>query len=210
MLRTVITIAAVLLTAVPAAVAAAGDTDPNANWPCVQHKVVSLTSAQMWDGPAVDTINDWWKDEEVRKLVPVLVSRRVEMDKVEEAIDAFAKAIPEGSERDRRLTLLFAGALEETNKVRKQIIAGIERFQDRQQARARRLEEQGIELAELHKRAEKDRAAATAVDQAQEAYDWNARVFNERQESLPLACEIPQLIESRIFAVAQAIRARMS
>ncbi len=189
---------------------AATSADANANWPCVQHKVEVLTSAQMWDGPPVDDIKDWWKDDEVRKLVPVLVSRRVEMDKIEAAIDALAKATPEGEARDRRLTLLFAGALEETNKVRRQVIAGIERFQVRQRARATRLEEQGIELAELHKRAEKGEVEAPKVDTAQEAYDWNARVFKERQDNLPLACEIPQLIESRIFALAQAIRARMS
>jgi hypothetical protein len=36
------------------------------------------------------------------------------------------------------------------------------------------------------------------------------RVFAERQQSLPLACEVPVLIEQRLFAIAREIRERMT
>jgi hypothetical protein len=35
-------------------------------------------------------------------------------------------------------------------------------------------------------------------------------VFQERQQNIPIACEIPVLVEQRIFALAQSIRALMS
>jgi hypothetical protein len=192
-----------------AATPAPGAADPNANWPCVQHKVEVLSVLQMWDGPPIDPAAKWWEDDGVRKLVPLLVSRRIELPEAEKAVEAFAKATPE-AERDPRLTLLFAGVLEETNKVRKTVIRGIERFQVRQVARALQLEEQGIKLADLHKRADKGENVAVEVDRQQQAYDWDARIFKERQDNLPLACEVPQLIEQRVFAIARAIRAHMS
>jgi len=36
------------------------------------------------------------------------------------------------------------------------------------------------------------------------------RVFSERQQSLPLACEVPVLIEQRLFALGRDIRQHMS
>src|SRR5262245_43592368 len=42
--------------------------DPNADWPCIQHKVTKLTSAQMWDGPPVDDDEHWRDNEEIGKL----------------------------------------------------------------------------------------------------------------------------------------------
>ncbi|MDX2257979.1 MAG: hypothetical protein NW205_03610 [Hyphomicrobiaceae bacterium] len=197
------------LSALAATPGTPGAADPNANWPCVQHKVEVLSALQMWDGPTIDLAAKWWEDDPVRKLVPILVSRRIELPEAEKAIEALAKSMPE-TERDARLTLLFTGVLDETNKVRKRVIQGIERFQERQVARARQLEEQGIRLADLHKRADKGEAVTDEVDRQQQAYDWDARVFKERQDNLPLACEVPQLIEQRIFAIARAIRAHMS
>ena len=46
---------------------------------------------------------------------------------------------------------------------------------------------------------------AAAVDK----YDWDVRVFSERQQSLPLACEVPVLIEQRLFELGREIRSRM-
>lgn len=187
--------------------AAAAD---GADWPCAQRKVDKLTSAQIWDGPPVDDIRDWWKDKEAAKLVRFLISRRIQMDEAETAIAKFAESIPEGEQRDKRLTLLFAGILQETNSSRSGIITGIERFQDRQRARARKLQEESTAIAELRKR----QAAGENVDdeftKAQEEYDWNARVFKEREDNLPLACEIPVEIEQRAFALGRAIRFHMS
>ncbi len=41
----------------------------NPDWPCVQRKVATLTSAQMWDGPPVDDLTQWRDNEEISKLI---------------------------------------------------------------------------------------------------------------------------------------------
>lgn len=194
------------------ALAAPGGPAPGAypDWPCVQHKVPTLTSTQIWDGPPVEDIKEWWNDPGAVKLVPILVSRRVPIADAEKAIEAYAKELPE-AERDKRLTVLFAGVLARTNEVRASVVNGIERFQRRQRARAEELERQGIEIAKLHK--EKDAGGGEAAEKkladAVERYDWDARVFQERQQNVPLACEIPVMIESRVFDIGRAIRSHM-
>lgn len=176
------------------------------DWPCIQHKVDKLTSVQMWDGPPVEGLTEWRDDPEIMKLVPVLTSRRVPVEKAAEAIDGFAAAKPV-DERDDALKLLFAAVLDATNRDRAIIMAGIERFQQRQRERAAEIERQSVEIRKLRSIAEAEPAQLAA---AEEKYNWDVRVFTERQQSIPLACEVPVLIEQRLFAIAREIRARMA
>jgi hypothetical protein len=181
----------------------------NPDWPCVQRKIATLTAAQMWDGPPVDGLAGWGDNEAVSKLIAVLVSRRVPLDEAAAAIAAFAAAQPP-DKRDDALTLLFAGLLSTTNGDRAVVISGIERFQQRQRARAAELERQGAAIRRLRERAATDEKAQAELAAAEEGYNWDARVFTERQQSLPLACEVPVLIEQRLFELGREIRARMS
>ena len=184
--------------------------DPaNPDWPCVQHKVPTLTSVQMWDGPAVDDLTQWHDNEEMRKLIAVLASRRVPLEEAAAAIARFAAAQPP-DKRDRALELLFAGLLSTVNSDRAVVMSGIERFQQRQKARAAEIERQGAMLRQLKDRAESDEKARSELAAAQERYDWDVRVFTERQQSLPIACEVPVLIEQRLFELGREIRSRMN
>ncbi len=188
--------------------AAAAAMAANADWPCVQHKQPVLTAAQMWDGPQIASEGATSNDENIRKLVPILVSRRIATDEVEADVKAFAQAQP-ADKRDAKLAELFSAVLAETNLTRSSVVSGIEKFQRRQILRSQKLEADGAKLSELLKATDanlKDQAAAQAAQEAQSRYDWDARVFQERQQNIPVACEIPVLIEQRAFAVAQAIR----
>lgn len=188
--------------------AAAAAMAANADWPCVQHKQPVLTAAQMWDGPAIEQEGKRSDDEGIRKLVPIVVSRRIPMDEVEKEIKAFADAQP-ADVRDAKLTELFQAVLAEINTSRASVINGIEKFQRRQILRSKKLEADGASLSELLKTADadlKNQEAARIAQEAQTRYDWDARVFQERQQNIPVACEIPVLIEQRAFAAAQVIR----
>jgi hypothetical protein len=181
----------------------------NPDWPCVQRKVVTLTAAQMWDGPAVDGLVQWSDNEEIRKLVALLASRRVSLEDAAAAIERFAAAQPQ-DKRDDALKLVFAGLLSTINSDRRAVMSGIERFQQRQRARAAELERQGAMIRQLKERAATDETARLELATAEEKYGWDARVFTERQQSLPLACEVPVVIEQRLFELGREIRSRMS
>ena len=180
----------------------------NPDWPCIQRKVATLTSAQMWDGPAVDDLTGWRDDQEMTKLIAVLVSRRVPIEQAAASIAQFAAAQPRDT-RDEALKMLFAGLLSTVNTDRAAVMTGIERFQRRQKARAAEIERQSAELRQLKEQAASDEKARSELTAAEDKYNWDVRVFTERQQSLPLACEVPVVIEQRLFELAREIRTHM-
>ncbi|MFN3868020.1 MAG: hypothetical protein ACK4MF_03010 [Hyphomicrobiaceae bacterium] len=188
----------------PAAAAAA-----NPDWPCVQHKQAVLTAAQMWDGPQIAVEGQFSGDADIRRLVQIATTRRIPMADVEAEIKTFAAALP-ADQRDAKLAELFSAVLAEINRQRNSIMNGIERFQRQQVLRGKKLEEEGIALAELQRKAAADAALESKVGDAQLRYDWDARVFQERQQNIPIACEIPVLVEARAFELAQTIRNLMT
>jgi hypothetical protein len=179
------------------------------DWPCVQRKVATLTSAQMWDGPRVDDLTQWRDNEEITKLIAVLASRRVSLEQAAAAIARFGAAQPK-ERRDEALKLVFAGLLSTINSDRAIVVSGIERFQQRQKARAAEIERQGNAIRELKERAVNDEKARAELAAAEDRYNWDVRVFSERQQSLPLACEVPVLIEQRLFELGREVRSRMN
>jgi hypothetical protein len=151
----------------------------------------------------------WRDNEEIRKLIAILASRRVPLEEAAAAIARFADAQPQDS-RDNALKLLFAGLLSTINSDRAVVLSGIERFHQRQRGRAAELERQGAVIRQLKEKAESDENARRELAAAEDRYNWDARVFTERQESLSMACEVPVLIEQRLFALGREIRSRMN
>ena len=181
----------------------------NPDWPCIQRKVATLTSVQMWDGSAVDDLTQWNDNEEMRKLVPLLVSRRVSLEQAATSIAQFVAAQPQ-DKRDENLKNLFAGLLSTVNTDRATVMNGLERFQRRQKARAAEIERQDGALRQLKERATADTNARAELAAAEDRHNWDIRVFTERQQSLPLACEVPVVIEQRLFELGREIRSHMS
>src|SRR5262249_30654694 len=140
MARSTLVFAALILAGLAGPARAAEAANPD--WPCVQKKVSALTSAQFWDGPQVEGLSGWQGDDRIAKLIPVLLSRRLPLETVTAAIATFA-AQQSDAERDETLKLLFAGVLASANSERNLVIGGIERFQQRQRARAHEIERQG-------------------------------------------------------------------
>jgi len=190
---------------------AVGTQKGGSDWPCPQRKVTTLGASELqWEGPPVETVKDWRQDPAVNALVTTLANRRVPIEQAVKALKDFAQAVPV-AERPARLTAVFAGLLETVNQYRHSVIDGIERFDKRQKLRAGEIEEEGIKLGELQKKADtsKDEASKAEYQKAVELYEWNTRVFEERRQNLPLACEIPPAIDARMFDLVREIRALM-
>ena len=187
--------------ALVAGAAAAEDAD----WPCVQAKVPTLTPAAVWTGPPMEEgAADWAADAEVAALVARLSQRRVPIEEAEAEIDTFADAL--GDDPADRLALLFAGLFETMDAERSDVIEGIERYARRQVAMAEAIRE---EASALDRRRAAPDADPARIAEAEEALAWRIRVFDERRGSLPYACEVPRLIEQRLFALGRAIGARI-
>jgi hypothetical protein len=182
----------------------------NPDWPCVQKKIENLSVGQTWDGPPVETDKvPWADDEKIKDVLAVITSRRVPLPEAEAAVKAFAEAQP-AADRDAKLVLLFAGLFETSNTQRRTVIGGLEKYLRAQRGRAEVIQQKGLELDELKQKSGTDEAAEMAVAKAQEAYDWESRIFQERQQNIPVACEIPVIIEQRLYDLVKTIRALMS
>lgn len=207
-IRPLLAIALCLLAAAPAS--AVGGAAGSSDWPCPQRKVATLGASDLqWQGIDPATVKGWRQDSDASALVKLIASRRTPMEDAVKAIKGFAEKAP-AAERNARLAVVFAGLLETVNEYRTSVIGGIERFNKRQKTRAAEIEDEGAKLADLQKRADKDAVVKVEYEKAVELYEWNTRVFEERRQNLPLACEIPPAIDGRTFDLVREIQGLMN
>ena len=88
------------------------------------------------------------------------------------------------------------------NAERSQIISGIGRYARNQTELAARLRKEASELDALRAKPEAD---VKDVDAQTQRLTWETRIFEERVQSLTYVCEVPTLIEQRLFALAKTI-----
>lgn len=198
-------VVALALAASPAGAAGRGDpSDPN--WPCVQRKVAHLDLGQVWSGASIDPdALEWEKDPDVPALVAYLSQRRVTLDEADSAVKTFADAAAD--RRNERLALLFAGLYERMNLERKDVMNGIDRFATKQRKMADGLKARNTELETMRT------DGKTEFDVLQAKTDeimLENRIFDERQRSLTYVCEVPVLIEQRLFHLGKTIAAAMT
>jgi len=185
-------------------VAAQPAQDPD--WPCAQIFVSEVSAAVVWDGPPVEAAA--WKSQEdaaLSRLVARLSARTTPIAEAETLIQRFAQATP-AAERNRRLTLLFAGTLHRLNHERAQLQRGIKRFARDQQRRAQRIQQT------LNESADKDSHSPDTPGGAADVHErlaWQKRMFEDRERQVSYLCEQPRLVEERIGTLARTISAHL-
>ena len=177
------------------------------DWPCVQRKVPKLSPGAFWSGPEIDE-NIAWRDEDaVAQLVPVLVSRRVPIEDAEKQVAAFAKQ--NEADKRKKLTLLFAGVFSEIDNLRSDVIRGIGRFSKNQVAKSGQLVKARAEFDALARKPDRTEAELTHLGELQTQVQWLQRIYEDRESSTRYMCEIPTILEQRLFAVAKLIEDQM-
>lgn len=196
---------AALLTATGSAAIAAMNSDPD--WPCIQRKVPELSLGQIWNGPELPaSARDWSKDADVSELVKELAARRLPIDEAQEDIRSFAAGLP-ADQKDGRMTMLVQGLFDHMNAERSQVISGIARYAHNQLELAARLRKEASELDALRAKPDAD---AMEIERRTYRLTWETRVFEERVQSLTYVCEVPTLIEQRLYALAKSILTALS
>jgi hypothetical protein len=179
---------------------AASKHDPD--WPCIQRKVPELSLGQIWNGPELPAeAKNWSKDKDIAALVPVLAARRVPLAEAQKEIRDFAAGLPAEQVEDR-MTMLVQGLFDHMNAERAEVISGIGRYASKQLELADRLRKQASEVDALRA---KPGADAGELAQLTDRLTWETRIFDERVQSLTYVCEVPTLIEQRLYALAKAI-----
>ena len=185
-----------LMIATGQALAAQGD-DPD--WPCIQRKVPELSLGQIWNGPDLPaTAANWAKDAAIHALVQELAARRLPLPEAQQKIGSFAAGLPQG-DREQRLAMLAQGLFDYMNHERSQVISGIARYARGQRDMAARIRREASDLDALRSRPDTDQLALARRD---EGLIFQTRIFQERAQSLTYVCEVPTLIEQRLYALA--------
>jgi hypothetical protein len=182
------------------AASAAANQDPD--WPCIQRKVPELSLGQVWNGPELPaSAKDWSKDVDISALVEELAARRLPLEDAQKEIRDFAADLPPDQAKDRMM-MLVRGLFDHMNAERSQVISGIGRYARKQVELAGRLRTEASELDALHTQAGAD---ANDIAMRTDRLTWETRIFEERVQSLTYVCEVPTLIEQRLYALARTI-----
>ena len=107
------------------------------------------------------------------------------------------------AERQQKAKLLFAGLFKTLNHERSEVMNGIERFSRKQKEFADQIRATILQLRELQDAPDHDQRK---LDELANRVEWETRIFEDRQKTIGYVCEVPVLIEQRLFALARAIQ----
>jgi hypothetical protein len=168
----------------------------------MQAKVPEMSVASMWDGPSIaDVGNSWEDDPKINDLVVRLAARRTALDAAEKAIaDVITGSAAQKQDKAKKI---FAGVFQTLSQQRSEVMSGIDRVARKEKALANKIRSDVTALRELQDKPEQDQSK---IDALAAQVEWSTRIFDDRRKSILYVCEVPTIIEQRVFALGRAIR----
>ena len=172
------------------------------DWPCQQLKVPGIAIASVWTGPAIET-GDAAKpiDAKQAELVSRLAARRTPIEDARKLIADYV--VGTAAEKQQKATTLFAALYSTLNAQRDEVMNGIERFSRKQKAAADDIRAEAQKLREMQDKATADQAQS---EDLASRLAWQTRIFEDRRKSTSYVCDVPVLIEKRLFDLGNAIQ----
>ena len=172
------------------------------DWPCQQLKVPEISIASVWTGPSIESIDSAkTTDPKETELVSRLAARRTPIEEARKMIADFM--VGTRQEKQEKAKRLFAALYSTLNAQRDQVMSGIERFSRKQKAMAEGIREKTQKMREMQDRPNADPAQN---DELANQLSWETRIFEDRRKTTSYVCEVPVLIEKRLFELASAIQ----
>jgi hypothetical protein len=176
------------------------------DWPCQQLKVPGIAIASVWTGPSIE-IGDAAKptDEKQSELVSRLVARRTPIEDARKLIADYV--VGTSAEKQEKAKTLFAALYSTLNAQRDEVMNGIERFSRKQKAMAVDIREEAQKLREIQ---DKSTADQSQTEDIASRLAWQTRIFEDRRKSTSYVCDVPVLIEKRLFDLGNAIQGALN
>lgn len=186
--------------------AAARAADPRyPDWPCTQAKVPEISLAAVWAGPALDDVQNKWKeDAKISALVAKLSARKTSLEEAEKAVKELLAT--SAADKTMHAKLLFAGLFDTLNAQRSQVMNGLERVSRKQREAADKIREETLALQALQGATPRDEAKVEALSNE---LIWKTRIFEDRHKVVRFVCEVPTTIDQRLFALGRVIQQEM-
>ena len=172
------------------------------DWPCQQLKVPGIAIASVWNGPSIE-IGDAAKptDAKQAELVSRLAARRTPIGDARKLIADYV--VGTSAEKQDKAKTLFAALYATLNTQRDEVMNGIERFSRKQKSAADDIREEAQKLREMQDQPNADRAQ---TEDLSNRLAWQTRIFEDRRKSTSYVCDVPVLIEKRLFDLGNAIQ----
>lgn len=200
MMRAKILVLAAAATAAMAGAAHAADAR-YPDWPCAQAKVPEVSLVAVWAGPPIDGIGETWKnDPKVRELVTRLAARRTPLDDAQKAAEDFIVA--SGADKAEKAKLLFAGLFQELNQQRTEVMDEIDRITQKEKELA---DEIRADRAALGQAQDSSNADQQKINDLTSRLEWGTRIYEDRRKTIRYVCDVPTVIERRLFTLGRAI-----
>jgi len=176
------------------------------DWPCQQLKVPGIAIASVWNGPPIE-IGEGGKptDAKQAELVSRLAARRTPIEDARKLIDDYI--VGTGAEKQEKAKTLFASLYSTLNAQRDEVMNGIERFSRKQKAAADDIRAEAQKLREMQDKPDADPAQN---EELVSRLAWQTRIFEDRRKSTSYVCDVPVLIEKRLFDLGNAIQGAMN
>jgi hypothetical protein len=172
------------------------------DWPCQQLKVPGISVASVWTGPSIEGLDKADpSDPRQSELVARLAARRTPMEDARKLIADFVAGT--NDEKQQKAKSLFAALYSRLNAQRDEVMNGIERFSRKQKAMAEQIRGETQQMRELQDKPDADQAQS---DELANRLSWQTRIFEDRRKSTSYVCDVPVLIEKRLFDLGSAIQ----
>ncbi|HEX4408780.1 MAG TPA: hypothetical protein VH206_08410, partial [Xanthobacteraceae bacterium] len=159
-----------------------------------------------WNGPPIE-IGDAAKPTDAKQadLVSRLAARRTPMEDARKLVADYI--VGTSAEKQEKAKTLFAALYSTLNAQRDEVMSGIERFSRKQKAAADDIREEAQKLREIQDKSNADPAQS---EELVSRLAWQTRIFEDRRKSTSYVCDVPVLIEKRLFDLGKAIQGALS
>ena len=172
------------------------------DWPCQQLKVPGISIANVWTGPSIEAVDTTKStDPKQAELIARLAARRTPIEDARKLIADFMVGTNE--EKQEKAKTVFAALYSTLNAQRDQVMSGIERFSRKQKTAAEQIREETRKMREMQDASNVDQAQS---DELASRLAWQTRIFEDRRKSTTYVCDVPVMIEKRLFDLGKAIQ----
>jgi hypothetical protein len=127
------------------------------------------------------------------------------MDEARKLIAEFVSGT--AAEREEKGKSLFVELYARLNGQRDEVMNGIERFSRKQKDSAQGIRERTRAMQKMQDELGADTAK---IDELATELAWETRIFEDRQKTTSAVCEVPVIIERRLFELGKAIQEAMA
>jgi hypothetical protein len=201
MIRRLIPAAAAMLM-LPALSLSAAAVQYDPSWPCQQRKVPELSLGQFWNGPDLPkSAADWEKDSGVSALVEEVAQRRVPLEEANKKIVDFAASLAPDKKQDRMM-MVVQGLFDHMGRERSDVMSGISHYAHSQADLAAYVRKESSELDAFRAKPDAD---PDELVRRTDKLNMDIRTFEERSKSLTYVCEVPTVIEQRLYQLMKTV-----